>query len=179
MKRLLLGCLFLFSAVVLLKAQNWTSQDSIHLQRFLNQETEMQLNTDALRELSELFQGVMKTSTEKRWMEYEVPSDEPEHKIRLTLQPYSPTTPYNWDPVYRKKIDIDKPAGMTLYGNQWRASAKPTGLDFMKVFTKDFWNRRHVKRRNLTLKLLKEYGDSITVREIKTRSFVKPPSGRD
>ena len=175
MKRLLLGCLYLFSATVLLNAQNWTSQDSIHLQRFLNQETKIQLNPDALGELNDLFQGVMRTSDKKQWMEYILPDEGFQNKGRLTLKPYTPSTPYNWDPVYRKKIDIDKPAGMTWKNNRWEAAAKPTGLDFMSIFTNDFWNRKRVKQRRRTLELLREYGDSITVREIKKPS-VKLPS---
>lgn len=36
----------------------------------------------------------------------------PEKKVVLTLRPYTANTKYNWDPVYQKKITVNK--------NTWR-----------------------------------------------------------
>lgn len=41
----------------------------------------------------------------------EIPNT-PKKKVILTLRPYTANTKYNWDPVYQKKIKIDK--------NTWR-----------------------------------------------------------
>lgn len=32
----------------------------------------------------------------------------PEKKVVLTLRPYTANTKYNWDPIYQKKIKVDK-----------------------------------------------------------------------
>lgn len=133
----------------------------------------------------------------------------PEKKVVLTLRPYTANTKYNWDPVYQKKITVNK--------NTWRGNPfyeltrlkiytdwakrpldagpresieqiEATGLrymvterannmavgswrsvggggiagDFMRPFTKDFWNRKAARRRARTLEVLRTYGDSIT-----------------
>lgn len=50
----------------------------------------------------------------------------------------------------------------------WQRSSSPTGLDFMKPFTRDFWNFKGRKRRARTLEVLKAYGDSISGRSRET-----------
>ena len=40
--------------------------------------------------------------------------------------------------------------------------------DFMRPFTKDFWNRKAARRRARTLEVLRTYGDSITARRKET-----------
>lgn len=191
-------------------AQNWTSQDSIRLQNLLRQEGELELNRDALKILEKnVFGSEPKIENRKPWMEFDeslpfVPSKEEKKKVRLTLRPYTPTTKYNWDPVYQCKIDIDKPKMKVdlIYSNwakspldagpresieqieatglryrftervnnvtvgSWQGAAAGggvSGLDLMYVFTKDFWNRKAVKRRARTREVLRSYGDSITV----------------
>lgn len=104
----------LLSAVAFpLCAQDRTLQDTLKLDRLLKGEGEVKLNPKALRELemNNSF-GLPKAATEKSWMDfdYSLPAvpKVPEKKVVLTLRPYTTNTPYNWDPIRQKKIDIDK-----------------------------------------------------------------------
>lgn len=172
MRRLtaLLG--LLLGWVGVLCAQNWTSADSLRLQRLLEGEGEIKLNPEALRELEQNF-GQPKISEEKPWLKFDetlpMGISEKDKKAKMVLRPYTGYTPYNWDPIRGCKIDIDKP---TWKENILRGldkmlvgAAKPSGLDFMGIFTKEFWNRKIKKRRAATLEALKAYGDSITVHQ--------------
>lgn len=109
----------LFAAVLPLCAQDWTPQDSLRLRRLLDGEGELKLNPKALKELEqELYMGKLRMSEEKQWMDFnttlpEIP-EVPKKKVVLTLRPYNARTKYNWDPVYQKKINIDK--------NTWRGN---------------------------------------------------------
>lgn len=98
-------------------AQTWTPQDSIRLQQLLNGKGEPELNQEALKELHrDEPVGAPEVSLDKPWMDFDasLPDMREKEKSRapLTLFPYKPTTPYNWDPVHQKKIAIDK--------NTWR-----------------------------------------------------------
>lgn len=109
----------LFMTVLPLCAQNWTSQDSLQLQRLLQQKGELELNLDALREMGvESPLQSPQSYQEKSWLDFKVdlPSvlQEKQQKVVLTLHPYSPGTPYNWDPIHQKKIKVDK--------NTWRGA---------------------------------------------------------
>lgn len=207
MKRIICLCGLLWVAAFSLCAQNWTSQDSLRLQNLLLQKEELKLNNNALKELERnVFGSEPKIMDKKPWLEFDeslpyTPGKKEQKKVRLTLHPYTPTTKYNWDPVYQCKIDIDKP-GMTvdfIYSDwakspldpgpresieqieatglryrftervnnvtvgSWQGATGSGGLDLMRVFTKDFWNRKAVKRRARTREVLRNYGDSITV----------------
>ena len=172
MKRLV--CLFGLLAGVLcpLCAQDWTPEDSLRLRRLLEGDGEIRLNPHALKELEQSF-GQPKASEEKSWLRFDetLPHTltEKQKKARLVLRPYTGYTPYNWDPIRQCKIDIDKPTwqenilrglDMMLVG-----VSKPSGLDFMQIFTKEFWDRKTKKRRAATLEALRAYGDSITAHE--------------
>lgn len=162
-------------------AQEWTPQDSLRLHRLLDGGGEVKLNPDVLKEMgvnSPL--GSPKAGMNKSWLDFDtslpVMLQMPEKKVVLTLRPYTANTKYNWDPVYQKKITVDK--------NTWRGNpfyelsvrvgytnwsrregyAKPSGHDFMAVFTKDFWDVKGRRRRARTLEVLKIYGDSISAR---------------
>ena len=173
-----------------LYAQEWTPQDSLRLHRLLDGGGEMKLNPD-----------VLKADISKTWMDFDASLPAmprmPEKKVVLTLRPYTANTKYNWDPVYQKKITVNK--------NTWRGNPfyelirlkiytdwakrpldagpresieqiEATGLrymvterannmavgswrsvggggiagDFMRPFTKDFWNRKAASRRART-----------------------------
>lgn len=107
----------LFAVALPLYAQNWTPQDSLRLRRLLDGEGEMKLNPEVLKEMGvPQTIGTPKMSTEKRWTDFntilpEIPHT-PKKKVVLTLRPYTATTKYNWDPVYQRKIKVDK--------NTWR-----------------------------------------------------------
>ena len=58
--------------------------------------------------------GTPRMSVEKKWMlpDESLPEALPKPKVVLSLMPYKANTPYNWDPVFQKKIRMDK--------NTWR-----------------------------------------------------------
>lgn len=94
-------------------AQNWTPQDSLRLRRLLDGEGEIELNPEVLKEMGvQQPLGKQQMSMEKRWLDFNTTlpeiSNTPKKKVILTLRPYTATTKYNWDPVYQKKIKIDK-----------------------------------------------------------------------
>lgn len=100
-------------------AQEWTPQDSLRLHRLLNGEGEVKLNPDALKELGVGSPvGTPKADVNKAWLDFDTSLPAmprmPEKKVVLTLRPYTANTKYNWDPVYQKKITVNK--------NTWRNS---------------------------------------------------------
>ncbi len=113
MKRFILFWGLLYVVAFPFYAQNWTPQDSLRLNRLLREEKEMKLNPEALLELemnSSL--GTPKAVMDKSWMDFDnslpVMPKAPEKKVVLTLRPYTANTKYNWDPIYQKKIKVDK-----------------------------------------------------------------------
>lgn len=158
-------------------AQNRTPQDSLRLNRQQGEGGEMKLNPEALRELEmNSSWGIPKAVRDKPWMDvdgsFPVRPKVPEKRMVLTLRPYTANTKYDWDPVYQKKIKVDKD---TWRGDKFYALKTPTGgwqgtgsggiggLDLMAPFTREFWNFKGRKRRARTLEVLKAYGDSTTV----------------
>lgn len=119
-----------------LYAQEWTPQDSLHLRRFLSGEGEVRLNPDVLKEIGiDSPLGSPKEDMNKSWLEFDsslpVMPQMPEKKVVLTLRPYTANTKYNWDPVYQKKITVDK--------NTWRSSPFYE-LTKLKIYTN--WAKR-------------------------------------
>lgn len=110
---------FLFAVALPLHAQNWTSKDSINLHRLLQKEGKIELNPEVLKELRVGdFGGNPVSSSERIWLRFreDLPSlpEQVKEDVVLTLHPYVPNTPYNWNPVLQKKIKIDK--------NTWRGA---------------------------------------------------------
>lgn len=207
MKRFLLFGGLLVVVAFPFYAQNWTPQDSLRLQQLLRGKGEIKLNPEVLKELDATAPlNNPKAETHKSWMDFD--ASMPilprvlEQKVKLTLRPYTANTRYNWDPVYQKKIKIDKntwrgdefyalktlliptnwakspfDAGpretieqieatglryrMTERANNmavggWQGvSGKPSGIDLMTPFTKEFWDYKGRKRRARTLEVLK------------------------
>lgn len=61
-----------FSVVFSLCAQNWTPQDSLQLQKLLQQEGELELNSNMLKELKKnVFNSEPIMSNKKSWMEFD------------------------------------------------------------------------------------------------------------
>lgn len=170
MRRVQFLCCLLVLACSSLAAQDWTSEDSLRIRQLLDREGEIQLNQKALKELKQIFPlGQGKMSEEKPWLDFDstLPTIHQKKRGRLTLYPYTPTTPYNWNPVLQCKIDIDAPDWKKnlktwLYA-QPVGAASPSGLSFMAIFTREFWNRKIGRRRARTLEVLRAYGDSVTV----------------
>ena len=172
MERAFLLCGLLVWLAFPLLAQDWTPEDSLRLRQLLNREGEIRLNQEALKELQKVFPGGEgKVSEEKPWLEFDttLPVVNRKLKRKLTLYPYTPTTPYNWDPVLQRKIDIDTPNWEQSLALCLRSrlvgAVKPSGHDFMVIFTQEFWNRKIGRRRARTLEVLKAYGDSVTVHQ--------------
>jgi len=131
---LFLGLLFVVAFP--LYAQEWTLQDSLHLRRFLSGEGEVRLNPDVLKEIGiDSPLGSPKEDMNKSWLEFDsslpVMPQMPEKKVVLTLRPYTANTKYNWDPVYQKKITVNK--------NTWRSSPFYE-LTKLKIYTN--WAKR-------------------------------------
>nr|WP_244993062.1 DUF4858 domain-containing protein [Bacteroides eggerthii] len=126
----------LFVVAFPLYAQEWTPQDSLHLRRFLSGEGEVRLNPDVLKEIGiDSPLGSPKEDMNKSWLEFDsslpVMPQKPEKKVVLTLRPYTANTKYNWDPVYQKKITVNK--------NTWRSSPFYE-LTKLKIYTN--WAKR-------------------------------------
>lgn len=121
----------LLTVTLPLCAQNWTPQDSLRLNRLLDGEGEIKLNPDALKEMGiPKTIGTQRMSMEKSWLDFnpilpDIPHT-PKKKVVLTLRPYTANTKYNWDPVYQKKIKIDK--------NTWRGDPFYE-LKVLKIYT--------------------------------------------
>ena len=136
MKYFILFLGLLFVVAFPLDAQEWTPQDSLHLRRFLSGEGEVRLNPDVLKEIGiDSPLGSPKEDMNKSWLEFDsslpVMPQMPEKKVVLTLRPYTANTKYNWDPVYQKKITVDK--------NTWRSSPFYE-LTKLKIYTN--WAKR-------------------------------------
>ena len=138
----------------------WSEKDSLRSGRILN--------------TAGAFAGEQAIAGEKPALNVDItlPKVFPEKKeIRLSLRPYTANTKYNYDPVYRKKIDIR--SDTWKYGEKFRMNiasvysdmaAGGGSVDLMALFTKDFWDRKGRKRRARTLEVLQNYGDSTTIR---------------
>lgn len=219
MKKLVFLCGLLLLVAGRLCAQSWTAKDSLQLKKLLESPGEIVINRDVLKEVEDdRLYGTPQLSTDKPWLEFDntLPgvTDTPEqkNKVVLTLMPYTANTRYDWDPVRRRKIKIDKNTwrsdpfyemkSLYIYTNwaktpldkgprntveqieatglRYRVTERANGVavgswqrsdwgggimsgDLMKLFTKDFWNRRAMKNRKRTLEVLRMYGDSISV----------------
>ena len=91
----------------------------MRLHRLLNDGGEMKLNPDVLKEMGiDAPLGSPKADVSKTWMDFDASLPAmprmPEKKVVLTLRPYTANTKYNWDPVYQKKITVNK--------NTWRGN---------------------------------------------------------
>ena len=97
-KRLFISAVSLLLTVVCYA--QWSVQDSLKLQKLLESSEELKLNPKAVRQID--FGSAVGTPR----MSEEKP------KVVLSLMPYKANTRFNWDPVYQKKIRVDK--------NTWR-----------------------------------------------------------
>ncbi len=187
-------------------AQNWTPADSTRLQRLLKSEDEIRLNSSALKELNRLFVGEQKVVTDKSWLQ----ADETLPKVKYegnvptqgyTLHPYTPSTKYDWDPVYATRLKISKNSWRGKWWDNYRATdlkyvynesgKKNEGLkmwhgiyiengvikgDFATLltqyFTKDYWKFQDKRNRVRTREVLKGYDAYLPLDTLFTRKFV-------
>ena len=170
---------------LIMYAQEWTSKDSLHVKKLLDGEQELILNPDAVKSIDfGNAAGTPRVSEEKSWMHFDesLPQVLPKPKVVLTLTPYTATTPYDWDPVYQKKIRVTKNTwrGDPFYelrqllytkssnislgkGGVYISGGAIGGLDLMAMFTRDFWSKKRLETRDRTLEVLRRYGDSTNV----------------
>ena len=170
---------------LLMYAQEWTSKDSLHVKKLLDGERELILNPDAVKSIDfGNAAGTPRISKEKSWMHFDesLPRVLPKPKVVLTLSPYTATTPYDWDPVYQKKIRVTKNTwrGDPFYelrqllytkssnislgkGGVYISGGAIGGLDLMAMFTRDFWSKKRLETRDRTFEVLRTYGDSTNV----------------
>ena len=112
-KRLFISAVSLLLTVVCYA--QWSVQDSLKLQKLLESSEELKLNPKAVRQIDfGSAVGTPRMSEEKSWMlpDESLPEALPKPKVVLSLMPYKANTRFNWDPVYQKKIRVDK--------NTWR-----------------------------------------------------------
>lgn len=125
-KRFILYLLICLSIPVA-HSQEWTKSDSLNLYRMLNKDGEIKLNPEAVKQIDFGSNAVGNPlmSTEKNWMlpDESLPAALSntlplEKRQMLSLHPYKPNTPFDWDPVYGKKIRVGKDTwrGDTFYG---------------------------------------------------------------
>ena len=98
-------------------AQEWSTQDSVRIDKLINVEQELNINRDLIVQI-DFGSAVMGTPylyTEKSWLAPDatlpisLPDEIPLDKRKmLTLRPYNGSTPYNWDPIRQKKIKVTK-----------------------------------------------------------------------
>ncbi|NCC10302.1 MAG: DUF4858 domain-containing protein [Bacteroidia bacterium] len=107
-KRLLLwGSLTCFSLLV--RAQQWSVQDSLNLKRLLDGSEKLQLNKESIRQIDFGHNPMkQKLSAEKEWLlpDETLPTALPKAKVTLTLHPYTAQTRYDWDPIYQRQIHV-------------------------------------------------------------------------
>ena len=136
----------------------------------------------------------LRIQDDKPWLEFDdsMPSvfgrDEkaPAAKgTRYTLHPYNTTTPYDWDPIYQRKIAINSDTwrgpywrmlhvsdikGMTINGNIKLTNDDDKLIRFengklvgdyatllTQYFTREFWRFRHHKNQEETQQALDDY----------------------
>lgn len=170
---------------LLMYAQEWTSEDSLRVKKLFDGEQELILNPDAVKSIDfGNTAGTSRMSKEKSWMRFDesLPQVLPKPKVVLTLTPYTATTPYDWDPVYQKKIRVTKNTwrgdpfyelrqllyakSSTLFlgkGGVYISGGAIGGVDLMAMFTRDFWSKKRQETRERTLEVLRTYGDSTNV----------------
>ena len=101
--------LFVFvTSLSLLSHAQWTGKDSINLKRLLEGDGEIKLNQEAIKQVQQALGSplIIRESSATKYDE-SLPKVYPEkEKLVLTLMPYTARTKYNYDPIYKKKIDL-------------------------------------------------------------------------
>ncbi|MCD7898788.1 MAG: DUF4858 domain-containing protein [Bacteroides sp.] len=105
--------LFFFVLIIVIEvahAQQWTSGDSIKLQRMMNGPGEIKINPKTLKQIDfGSFGGTPQISDDEPGLKWSNDLPKPKEntpKIRLTLRPYQPNTPFNYDPIRKVKYKV-------------------------------------------------------------------------
>jgi hypothetical protein len=105
---------FLLTATVA-QAQEWSKSDSLKLNELLKGEEEIKLNLGMPMQIDFGLMSTQRQPEEKNWLQADetLPSaisgqEKLDMKAALTLHPYKPGTPYNYDPVRGRKFKVDK-----------------------------------------------------------------------
>ncbi len=103
--------LFLLVALPACAQFGTSDEDSLRRYRMPVEESETRLHPE-VPDLNSV-PIPLQMSTEKPWMDFDTAlpdlfQKKEEKKVVLTLRPYSANTRYDWDPVYQKKIVLNK-----------------------------------------------------------------------
>ncbi|MBO4984596.1 MAG: DUF4858 domain-containing protein [Bacteroides sp.] len=136
----------LFCLPLSASAQEWTRQDSIRLQKILQREGEIRLNPEAVQELKRSFnEEVPRAYSNKPWLDFQLAL--PGEK-RSGKNLFSSPLPERYNQAMHFTLPLEA------------NGLKPSGLDLMLPFTKEFWTFRKNLRRARTLEVLRSYADS-------------------
>lgn len=107
-----LNLFFFLCAAALAAHAQWAPKDSLNLQRVLQGEGEVKLNSNVVKQINfGSFVGEPLMSTDKPALKYDAKLPLPEAKIekkeiKLSLLVYGPHVKFNYDPVYKRKIKV-------------------------------------------------------------------------
>lgn len=89
-------------------AQEWTREDSLKLNRILKGNKEIEINKHELKNIQFEHHIINKPLLEPIQLNIISPDETlPQNaktRYKLSMQPYKPSTPYNWDPIFHCKI---------------------------------------------------------------------------
>jgi hypothetical protein len=108
-KRIVILLFLVICMPIIVKAQNWTKADSVKLNKLLKDGKEIDINKHELQNIQFDAKILNNPLLEPIQFNNNISPDEtlPQNaatKYKLTMQPYKPTTPYNWDPIFHCKI---------------------------------------------------------------------------
>lgn len=161
----------------------WTAQDSLKLKQMLEGTDNIELNEHAIRSMEFNANPQPEQPTIfKDYLHFDstlpvnpfVQETDSLAKSGMTLMPYSGTTRYNYDPIYKKRIEFDKKnkaidwerelptdgrkamegTRLMMMGGGFGGSFMP---DLDRFFSKEFWSFRARRNAKKTLIALKNY----------------------
>lgn len=103
---------FFFVSVVVsvANAQQWTSNDSLRLQKILSAPEDIKINPNAVKSIDfGSFAGTPQIVDDEPGLKWNTELPKPiseKQKIILTLKPYKANTPFNYDPIRKVKIKV-------------------------------------------------------------------------
>lgn len=113
-----LNLFWIISSFFLSVNAQWTERDSLELKRLLNNDGEIKLNRDIIKDIDfDPFMGKPMVDETKPALEFDatLPKALPDRgEIKLSLRPYTANTKFNYDPIYQKKIAVN--------ANTWKSN---------------------------------------------------------
>lgn len=150
----------------------WTAQDSLNLKKILESSEEIELNKSAIQSIGTNFNQLPEQPIiykDRFHFDTSLPDSpyplgqEPLRKPGMSLMPYSGATKYNYDPIYKKRIEFTtdkKPFGKEIMFQESAGEIINKGsfnYSLDELFTKKFWDFRTRKNARKTLIALSLY----------------------